>query len=44
MTLSKDDNNSSENSSKEMNLHSLKLNCVYLDVLNMSNEGDFSWS
>ena len=29
---------------KKMNLRSLKLNRVYLDPLNMSNAGDFSWS
>ena len=27
-----------------MNLRSFKLNRVYLDPLNMSNAGDFSWS
>ena len=43
MTLSKDDD-SSENVSKQMNLRSFKLNPVYLDPLNMSNAGDFSWS
>ena len=29
---------------QKMNLRSLKLNRVYLDPLNMSNAGDFSWS
>ena len=29
---------------KKMNLRSFKLNRVYLDPLNMSNAGDFSWS
>ena len=43
-TLSKDDDKSSENVAKEMNLRSFKLNRVYLDPLNMSNAGDFSWS
>ena len=43
-TLSKDDNDSSENVVKKMNLRSSKLNRVYLDLLNMSNAGDFSWS
>ena len=43
-TLSKDDDDSSENVSKKMNLRSFKLNRVYLDPLNMSNVGDFSWS
>ena len=42
-TLSKDDD-SSENDGKKMNLRSFKLNRVYLDLLNMSNAGDFSWS
>ena len=44
MTLSKDNDNGSENVSKEITLHSFKLNHVYLDPLNMSNVGDFSWS
>ena len=44
-TLSKDDGDAgSENVGKEMNLRSFKLNRVYLDPLNMSNAGDFSWS
>ena len=43
-TLSKDDEDSSENVGEKMNLHSLKLNRVYLDLLNMSNAGDLSWS
>ena len=34
---------SSENVAKKMNLLSFKLNRVYLDPLNMSNAGDFSW-
>ena len=42
--LSNDDDDSSENVAKKMNLHSFKLNRVYLDLLNMSNAGDFSWS
>ena len=33
-----------ENVGKKMNLRSFKLNRVYLDPLNMSNAGDFSWS
>ena len=41
-TLSNDDG--SENVGKQMNLRSFKLNRVYLDPLNMSNAGDFSWS
>ena len=43
-TLSRDDDDGSENVSKQMNLRSFKLNRVYLDPLNMSNAGDFSWS
>ena len=43
-TLSKDDDDGSENDGKKMNLGSFKLNRVYLDPLNMSNAGDFSWS
>ena len=30
--------------SKQMNLRSFKLNRVYVDPLNVSNAGDFSWS
>ena len=43
-TLSKDDDDGSENVGKKMSLLSFKLNRVYLDPLNMSNAGDFSWS
>ena len=43
-TLSKEDYDGSENDGKNMNLRSFKLNGVYLDPLNMSNAGDFSWS
>ena len=44
-TLSNDvDDDGSENVAKKMNLRSFKLNRVYLDPLNMSNAGDFSWS
>ena len=43
-TLSKDDDDGSENVAKKMNLRSFKLNRVYLDPLNMPNVGDFSWS
>ena len=43
-TLSKDDDDGTENVGKKMNLRSFKLNRVYLDSLNMSNAGDFSWS
>ena len=43
-TLSKEDDDCSTNDGKKMNLRSFKLNGVYLDPLNMSNAGDFSWS
>ena len=43
-TLSNDEDDGSENVPKKMNLLSFKLNRVYLDPLNMSNAGDFSWS
>ena len=43
-TFSKDDDDGSENVAKKMNLRSFKLNGVYLNPLNMSNAGDFSWS
>ena len=43
-TLSNDDDDGSENDAKKMNLLSFKLNRVYLDLLKMSNAGDFSWS
>ena len=43
-TLSKDDDDGSKNVAIKMNLRSFKHNCVYLDPLNMSNAGDFSWS
>ena len=44
-TLSKDDDDCGiENVSKKMILPSFKLNRVYLDPLNTSNAGDFSWS
>ena len=43
-TLSNDDDDGSENVAKKINLRSFKLNRVYLDQLNMSNAGDFSWS
>ena len=43
-TLSKDDDDGSENISKKVNLRSFKLNRVYLAPLNTSNAGDFSWS
>ena len=43
-TLSTDDDDGFENVAKKMNLLFFKLNRVYLDPLNMSNAGDFSWS
>ena len=39
-TLSKDD----DDGGGSENVGSFKLNRVYLDPLNMSNAGDFSWS
>ena len=44
-TLSKDDeDDGSENVVKKMKFRSFKHNRVYLNPLNMSNPGDFSWS
>ena len=43
-TLSKEEDDGSENFVKKMNLRSFKLNRVYLNPLNMSNAGDVSWS
>ena len=43
-TLTKGNDDGSENVGKKMNLCSFKLNRVYLKPLNMSNAGDFSWS
>ena len=43
-TLSSDDDDGNENVAKKLNLRSFKLNRVYLEPLNMSNAGDFSWS
>ena len=43
-TLSKDDDDGSENVGKKMNLRSFKFDRVYLDPLKVSNAGDFSWS
>ena len=42
-TSSNDEDDVSENVAKKMNLRSYKLNRVYLDPLNMSNVGVFSW-
>ena len=41
--LSNVDDHGSENVAKKMNFRSFKLNRVYLDPLNISNVGDFSW-
>ena len=43
-TLSNGDGDGSENAAEKRNLHSCKLNRVYLDPLNMSNAGDVSWN
>ena len=43
-TLSREDDDSSKNVDKKMNLHYVKLNRVYLDPLKMSNVGDDSRS
>ena len=41
--LSKHDDDG-ESVGKKMNLRFFKFNRIYLDSLNMSNTGDFSWS
>ena len=38
------DDDGSENITKKMNLRPFKLYRVYLEPLNSSNVGDFSWS
>ena len=43
-TLSRDDDDGSEDVAKKMNLRSFKHNRVHLDPLSISNAGDFSWS
>ena len=43
-TLSNVNDDGGENIARKMNLSSFKLTRVYLDPLNMSNAGDFSWS
>ena len=43
-TLSSYDGDGSENITKKMNLRLFKLYRVYLEPLNSSNVGDFSWS
>ena len=44
VTLRNDDDDGSENITKKMNLRPFKLYRVYLEALNSSNVGDFSWS
>ena len=41
---SNDDDDSSENVAKKLNLPRFKCYRVYLELLNLSNVGDFSWS
>ena len=43
-TLSNYDDDGSENITKKINLCPFKLYRVYLEPLNSSNVGDFSWS
>ena len=43
-TASNEDDDGSENITKKMNLRRFKLYRVYLEQLNSSNVGDFSWS
>ena len=43
-TLSNDDDYGSENVATKTNLRSFKLNRVYLNLLNTSNAGYFSWN
>ena len=43
-TLSNYDDDGSENITKKVNLRPFKLYRVYLEPLNSSNVGDFSWS
>ena len=42
--LKQHDDDSSGNVAKNINLHPFKPYCVYLESLNLSNVGDFSWS
>ena len=44
VTVSNDDDDCSENITKKINLRPFKLYRVYLEPLNSSNVGDFSWS
>ena len=43
-TLSNYDDDGSENIAKKMNLRPFKLHCNSLELLNLLNVGDFSWS
>ena len=43
-TLSNDDDDGNENITKKIYLRLVKLYRVYLEPLNYSNVGDFSWS
>ena len=43
-SLSNRDDYNSENIAKKMNLHPYKLYHVYLDLINLSKVGDFSWN
>ena len=43
-TLSNADDDSSGNATKKMNLRPFRRYRVYLEPLNSSNAGDFSWS
>ena len=42
--LTNDDDDDSENVAKKLNLPNFKCYRVYLELLNFSNVGDFSWS
>ena len=44
VTLSNHDDDGSEKLTKKINLRLFKLYRVYLEPLNSSNVGDFSWS
>ena len=43
-SLRNDDEDGRENLATQMNLHPIKLCRVYVDPLNLTNQGDFSWS
>ena len=43
-SLSNNDDDGSENITKKIDLRPFKLYPVYLEPLNSSNVGDFSWS